>query len=61
MKELSIKSACFAHESSGLVKLVLSDNTETSIYLNDGSPKSICHDMLEKWMNSGNAIETTCN
>lgn len=36
--------------STRLIRLVLSDFTQAAIYLDDGSPKSELHDLLDAWL-----------
>jgi hypothetical protein len=54
---LAIASATAASGSYGaLVRLVLNDGTEASIYLEDGSPRNLLHDLLDTWIAAGNTI-----
>jgi hypothetical protein len=54
---LAIASATYAASAGGtFVRLVLNDATEAAIYLNDGSPRSELHDLLDAWLADGNEI-----
>jgi hypothetical protein len=53
---ISVASATYTRRSPDLVSLVFSDNTMTSIYLNDGSPRLYAHDLLDEWIAAGNTI-----
>ncbi len=53
---LSITSASYSDSSHGMVRLTFNDNTNFAIYLNDGSPRSYAHDLLDQWLAAGNAI-----
>jgi hypothetical protein len=54
--QLSVQSATYARHHPDLVELVFNDGSKTSIYLNDGSPGSIAHDLLDEWIAKGNVI-----
>ena len=54
--QLSVVSASYTRRNPDLVGLVFNDNSRTAIYLNDGSPRSIAHDMLDAWLAKGNQI-----
>lgn len=54
--KLAVEAAIYANEANGLVALTFNDGTHTSIYLNDGSPRLLAHDLLDAWLEDGNTI-----
>lgn len=54
--QLLVQSAVYAMRNPDLVALTLNDGSETRVYLNDGSPRSLAHDMLDAWLAKGNQI-----
>ena len=55
---MEITNADFVQRDPDLVRLTFDDNTQASIYLDDGSPRIYAHDLYEDWVNSGNAVGT---
>lgn len=54
---LTVESAQYRQSAGGpFVHLTLSDGTEASIYLQDGSPRIMLHDLLDAWIAAGNVI-----
>lgn len=45
-----------ANQAVTLIHLVLNDNSQAAIYLNDGSPRTQLHDLLDAWLADGNEI-----
>lgn len=55
--QLSVTSAVYVHRDPDLVRIQFNDGTQSSIYLNDGSPHGGTHALLEEWIAAGNSIE----
>lgn len=54
---LAVKSASFVASGGGkFVSLVLNDGSTSGIYLEDGSPRTELHDLLDAWLSDGNKI-----
>ena len=54
---IAVESAEHRQSGSGpFVHLVLNDGTEASIYLEDGSPRNLLHDLLDTWIAADNTI-----
>ena len=53
---LSITAAVYAADNSSLVRLTFNDQTRFAIYLNNGSPPTYAHDLLDDWLAAGNVI-----
>lgn len=54
--ELIVEDAIYTNEASSLVALTFNDGTHTSIYVGDGSPRLLAHDLLDAWVAGGNTI-----
>lgn len=55
--QATVESAKYKEGGGGpFVHLVLSDGTEGGIYLQDGSPRNLLHDLLDAWIAAGNVI-----
>lgn len=54
--QLTVEAAVYSNKAIGLVALTFNDGTHTSIYLNDGSPRLLAHDLLDAWLAEGNEI-----
>jgi len=55
--QLAVTSATYVRRDPDLVKITFNDETQFSIYLNDGSPRTYAHDLLDQWTAAGNSIE----
>lgn len=54
---LAVVSATNVPSAGGtFVRLVLNDSTQAAIYLDDGSPRGLMHELLDAWLAEGNEI-----
>lgn len=53
---LIILTAVYARRDPDLVTLRFNDGTQAGLYLEDGSPRTMAHDLLDEWIAEGNTI-----
>lgn len=54
--KLLVTSAIYSRRNPDLVALQFNDDTNFSIYVDDGLPRTYAHDLLDAWIAAGNSI-----